>query len=260
MSSVFNNARDIGRDLIRLVHSFLPMTIAEADGDPVSQLQWIPVRLTGTLESVLSLGEGGQHEDSAALVRVMTDHLIVFAWLLADPQAPDRTNAWKNDDIRLINVSRQSLKRLGVEVEAPPQGIGSSATLVNAETAANECDEFWGPQLAPFFKSGTLNSFSGLYAAVFRGTSPYVHPSLRGSMGFFTTPKGGAGKMLRINKSYADIPGTYVQAVVIHLLAVWILVARFRHRDVDKVVPFFDRVIAMNAASPGKNPGGSVYK
>ncbi len=251
MNSAFVAAQSIGVDLIRLVNSFLPITVAETDGDPLAQLQWIPVRLTGTLQSILRLGEAGLHEDSAALVRVMTEHLIVFGWLLADPYPPSRTNAWKNDDLRLINVSRESLQRLGAEVEASPTGLTTSTKLVNAETAAHQCDEFWAPKLAPFVKAGTLNSFSGLYAAVFRGASPYVHPSLRGSIGFFTTPKSGTAKVFYVDKSCADLPGTYAQAVAVHLLATWLLVARFRHGDVEKVAPYFARM-----ASFGPTPLG----
>ena len=196
-----------------------------------------------TLRSVLCLGELHQHEDSAALVRVMAEHLIMFGWLLADPKPPSRVNAWKNDDLRLAAVARGSVKKFGIAFEDRlPSGLTTSSRMVNAETAAHQCDEFWQPHLAPFLTKGTTNSFSGLYAVVFRGTSPYVHPSMRGSTGFFTTPISNPGKLLWIGKSYADIPHTYANAVSIQLLATWILAARFRHSDIDRVRPFFERL------------------
>ena len=249
MNHVHTTAREIGKDLVDLVYSFLPIIIAEADGDPQNQLQWIPIRMAGTLRSVLTLGESGQHEDSAALVRVMADHLIMFGWLLADPKPPSRINAWKNDDLRLTAVARDSLEKLGFELEEPLPGVPTTSKVVNAETAACQCDEFWEPHLAPFVKNGTTNSFAGLYALVFRGTSPYAHPSMRGSLGFFATHVSNPGKSMRIAKSYADIPFAYADAVAIQLLATWIRVARFRHTDSDRVRPFFKRIAALNASA-----------
>lgn len=255
MNPIYPLAREIGSDLVDVVYSFLPIIISESDGDPHSQLQWIPVRMAGTLRSVLCLGESGQHEDSAALVRVMADHLIMFGWLLADPEPPSRINAWKNDDLRLTAAARNSLERFGVSAEEPLPALSTSAKVTSAETAAAQCDEFWHPHLAPFLKTGTINSFSALYAAVFRGTSPYVHPSMRGSLGFFTTHASNPGKLMRIAKSYADIPQTYANAVSIQLLATWMMVARFRHSDVQRVAPFFERSallgIELNRPSPG---------
>jgi Family of unknown function (DUF5677) len=249
MNNVHTTAREIGKDLVDLVYSFLPIIIAEADGDPLNQLQWIPVRMAGTLRSILTLGKSGQHEDSAALVRVMADHLIMFGWLLADPKPPSRINAWKNDDLRLTAVARDSLEKFGFELEEPLPSVSTTSKTVSAETAARQCDEFWEPHLAPFVEKGTINSFSGLYALVFRGTSPYVHPSMRGSLGFFMTHTSNPGKLMRIAKSYADIPFAYADAVAIQLLATWILVARFRPADTDRVIPFFQRIAALNAAA-----------
>jgi hypothetical protein len=247
MTSESADAAAVGLDLVRHVQSILPITISARDGasDPAVQLQWIPVRIAGTLEAALILGREGLHEDAAALVRAMADHLITFAWLLADKSPPDRINAWKNNDLRLSNVLREHLGEFGVDLDETPPSVTSGAKWVATERAARECDEFWGPLLSPLFMPGTLNSFSGLYAAVFRGTSPYVHPSLHGSLGFFTTPKADTGQIFLINRSYADLPGTYTQAVVIALLAVWVLTARFRHGDVGKVLPFVDRVLAL---------------
>lgn len=213
-------------------------------------MQWIPVRVAGTLEAVLTLSRSGLHEDAAALIRVMAEHLITFAWLLADENPPDRINAWKNDDLRLTNALRDSLGELGGDFAEPPAALMSGAKWVTAETAARECDEFWGPHLSPLFKVGTMNSFSGLYAAILRGTSPYLHPSLRGSLPFFATPKADGGRTFLINRWSAEyggpnstLPQAYTDAVVIALLAVWILSARFRHSDVPKLLPLVDRVV-----------------
>ena len=248
MMSKFKDAQDIGLGLIRYVQTLLPITISKSDAasDPAIQLQWIPVRLAGTLESVLLLGKSDRHEDSAALVRVMADHLIVFGWLLADEKPPERINAWKNDDVRHIHALRNNLVKLKVDGDLPDSlgKLDTSTTWVSAETAARQCDEFWEPKLIPFFQPGTVLSFRGLYAAVFRRTSPYVHPSLRGSTGFFTTPNDEDGRVFFLNQSHADLPMIYVHAVVIELLAVWILAARFRHKEVKNVLPFFDRVVS----------------
>ena len=257
MRNIYSLAREVGNDLIDVVHSFLPIIISEADGDPQSQLQWIPVRMAGTLRSVLCLGESGQHEDSAALVRVMADHLITFGWLLADPRPPDRLNAWKNDDLRLTGAIRNSLEKVGISAEEPLPSLTTSTKIQNSEAAALQCDEFWEPHLAPYFKRGTVNSFSGLYAAVFRATSPYVHPSMRGSLGFFTTHVSNPGKLMRIATSYADIPQTYANAVSIQLVASWIMVARFRHADVSRVSPFFERTARLDSELNRSSPSAA---
>ena len=251
MNQVFAAAQTIADDLAIVAESFLPIMISEADGDPQNQLQWMPVRTAATLRSVFILGQSGNHEDSAALVRVMADHLIMFAWLLADPKPPSRLNAWKNDDLRMTSTLRGHLEKFGVEIDPPLQPVESSVKVVSTEAAASQCDEFWEEHLTPFLRRGTAQSFAGLYAMVFRGTSPYIHPSLRGSLGFFTTPTSNPGKVFRIAKSFADFPITYANAISVQLLATWLQVARFRHSDVDKVAPFFGRVAELSEVIAG---------
>ncbi|WP_141754337.1 DUF5677 domain-containing protein [Streptomyces agglomeratus] len=255
MASELEDASQVASDLVSYVDSILPMWLTAPDGarDPAIQTQWIPVRITETLESVLLLGEGHRHNDAAALVRVMVDHLILFAWLLGDNNPPDRINSWKKEELRQIKAMHGDLKALKAD------GVDEPSLLFNIETsvkfprgayeAAKACDRFWGPHMSPLFKEGTVNSFSGLYAAVFRATSAYVHPSLRGSMGFLATPTTGgtSGKDFRLSRSFADHPGIYVQAVVTELLALWIFVARFRHDDVPKILPLVDRVIRLTS-------------
>ncbi|WP_141746960.1 DUF5677 domain-containing protein [Streptomyces agglomeratus] len=255
MASELEDASQLASDLVSYVDSILPIELTEAGGarDPAIQTQWIPVRITETLESVLLLGEGHRHDDAAALVRVMVDHLIRFAWLLGDNSPPDRINSWKKDDLHLMKLMHGDLKALkaeGVDESPPAFNIETSVEFERAAyKAAKDCDSFWGPYMSPLFEEGTVNSFSGLYAAVFRATSAYVHPSLRGSTGFFTTTTTGgrSGKDFRLSRSCAYHPGIYVQAVVTELLALWIFVARFRHDDVPKILPLVDRVIRLTS-------------
>ena len=258
MSADRDRLAALGRDLVRHVQSLLPIMVTadEAAADPGVQLQWIPVRLAGTLEGVLALGQSGLHEDAAALVRVMADHLVIFAWLLADANPPDRINAWKNEYLRLATARDNQLAKLGLDPHDPTTPLSSAVRWPTAEAAARECDEFWGQHLRPLLKPGTLDSFSGLYAAVFRGTSPYVHPSFGGSFGFITVPKDAkSGRVLRIGRSYGDVSAsvqlatgrplspTLLQAVAIELLAVWVLTARFRHSDVAETLRLVDRYV-----------------
>jgi hypothetical protein len=225
--------------LVRYVYAFLPLKITGEDAgvDPALQLQWIPVRMTGTLESVLALGAASHHEDAAALVRVMTDHLTMFAWLLADEHPPERINAWKNNDLRQMRALRAQISRLGVELPDLPPDVSAASAIVDMRNAATECDTFWTPYLRPLFRTGTLNSFAGLYAAVFRSTSPYVHPTLRGSRGFFATSISAPEQIWYLDRSFADLPGTYVKALLVHALTVWLVAARFRHADTPQLIP-----------------------
>jgi hypothetical protein len=247
MDSELQDAFAVSMGLIAYVRSVLPLIITTENGksDPAIQVQWIPVRMTATLESVFALGRESHHEDAAALVRVMTDHLIVFAWLLGDDRPPERINAWKNNDLRLMRALRSDLDRHGVRLPEPPVDNAPASSWVDMRRAAIECDRFWGPYLRPLFEPDTINSFVGLYSAVFRSTSSYVHPSFRGSMGFFTTPVSGQSGEFYIGESYAVLPGTYVRATLAELLAIWILSARFRHADIPTVLPFVHQVVEL---------------
>lgn len=238
-------ASRVAQDIINYVESILPIWID--DSDPSAQTQWIPVRVVNTLKAVFELGEKGLHEDAAALVRIMVDHLITFAWLLADEKAPARINAWKNENLRLMEAQRLAAQSLGdFSLPVLPQPLHTSVEWTSIEQAARECDRFWPQYLEPLFRAGTPNSFSGLYAEVFRRTSSYVHPSaLQCGLGFFLVPMERKESERAIGPSSATLPGTYCDAVVVALLTTWILVARFRPNDVQKVLPFFDRVVSL---------------
>jgi hypothetical protein len=251
MTLELDEAAKVGDQILQYYESVLPLVIPHDDGraDVALQLQWIPVRLARSLKAVLTLGKLGLHEEAASIVRVMVDHLITFAWILADQDPPGRLNAWKNETIRQLNARRRDAQRLGANLEEPPEPVDShGVVLANTAAAAADCDSFWVPLLQPLFALGTPNSFAGLYAAIFRGTSPYVHPTLQGALGFFTAPKQPhPDHAYLINVSYADLLGTYSHAVTVSVIGTWILAARFRHYDIERVLPLVKQAVALSA-------------
>ena len=207
-------------------------------------IAWLPARISDLLYSILNLGLLGSHADAAALVRVMADHLIVFAWLAADRNPPQRYKAWLRHCLGQTRRLGDHVERLGGGSVALPslEAISRDVPWLDCAAAARECDKFWQPFLGQGIKPGTLESFEGVYANAYRKASAYVHPTVEGSFGY--APRGVRGEFLGL-RAFPPIDGQYYSAIGIHLMAMAVFTLRFCPAEMP-AVRRLSRLVAFN--------------
>jgi len=153
-------------------------------------------RSTGAVESISLLAPYGRSSDSAVLFRVLTEHVIVFAWLAADPET--RIPLWLKEDAK----QRTAMHNDWIK-GAPPllaewplawfEGLKRvKGKMPDTRGCAAQADKFWRKRLPGVLSAGTPEaSFVAQYQTMFRGASRSVHAGLMGLQPcIIETPQG----------------------------------------------------------------------
>jgi hypothetical protein len=221
--------------LIDYASTHLPVEISDAEQDNGwLQIAWLPARITDGLFSIMNLGLLGLHADACALLRVMADHAITFAWLAADETPPARYNAWFRYSLQQAQRQKKHVEDLGGSFQSLPEfdSVDTMTPWLNSAAAARACDKFWQPFLEGVIQPGTLNSFEGIYASAFRQSSYYVHPTIAGGFDYLDRDAAGHVKGLT---SCAPRRGIYAEAVHLQTLAMYVLTVRFAEDEIQKM-------------------------
>jgi hypothetical protein len=195
----------------------------------------LPARTTDDLFAIMNLGLLGLHADAAALLRVMADHVIAFAWLAADEDPPARHNAWLRAGLKQAWRQKEHVECLGGKFTRPPPPVDyvdAPVPWLDSAAAARACDDYWEPFLEGAIRRGSINSFEGIYATVFRQASSYVHPTPVG--GFDYLNRDAQGRIRGLN-CCSPRQGIYAEAVNLQLLAMYVLTVRFAEDAIDEV-------------------------
>jgi hypothetical protein len=173
--------------LVAVARQALPLEVTKAAEDEPFRFigPALIARSTGAVESISLLAPHGRSSDEAVLLRVLTEHVIVFAWLAAEPEP--RILLWLKEDAR----QRMAMHNDWLEGAPPLLAAWPRAwferfktvdgVMPNLRTCAQQADEFWLTRLPGALPAEHAETtFLGQYQAMFRGASRSVHPGLMG--------------------------------------------------------------------------------
>jgi hypothetical protein len=192
------NAIEAGEELVALLDAQLPYRPVAADKDPMQLIgPALLTRAAGTVQAIARLAGLRRQADAGVLLRVLLEHVVMFAWLSAGP-GNERFLLWfKNDTHRRLTMHRDA--PVGIDILPPAmkalfEGVMSrvDGKLPDTRTCAREADEYWTSRLPGVMSpENSWGSFLGLYQIVFRYMSSFTHPNLMGlSAVIRRTPEG----------------------------------------------------------------------
>jgi hypothetical protein len=174
--------------LLALVSGRLPLKVEGAAEEPMRLIgPALLVRGAGTLEAIGSLAALERRADAGVLLRVLLEHMIVFAWLSAEP-TNERIGRWlKYDSKRRLamhgDMPEGMPDLLNQQMHAYFDGILQTVegAFPDLRTCAKQADEHWRTRLPGVLHPGNeWGSFLGLYQVVYRFTSAPTHAHLLG--------------------------------------------------------------------------------
>ena len=134
-----------------------------------------------TLSTVLDLQATRLEADAGTLTRSLYEHAVHFAWLAGDPA---RINRWRQEDMEQRLKADNDMKAHGRPMLTPENRARFEREValikggpLRLEQLAIAADKSWEGRLRGLSKHRDLNSFSGLYALLYRSYSPMAHPS-----------------------------------------------------------------------------------
>jgi Family of unknown function (DUF5677) len=147
------------------------------------------------LESLTILVEHGQSIDAQILLRVLYEHVTTFCWIATDPEK--HVKAWKKWSDGRRKARHNHASDFGIEVltSAELAKIGEPPGLPQL---AREVDLFW-PNHSEAFVPLTVEgpnkilTFSGIYVAVYRKGSNFVHADVAAVDRFLSSSLKGSG-------------------------------------------------------------------
>jgi hypothetical protein len=169
----------INGELVALIYNRLPLRYY--GGEPwwsVSAAALV-LRMAGTLESITSLLRSPHSHDRTVLLRALWEHVVVFSWISADPEA--RFFIWiDHASFRMLQAHRDAVG-LGLEPLLTEHEIKNTPArkLPELKVMARDADEHWGPRLTGWRifdpKSPSVLTLRGLYTYFYRVASRTAH-------------------------------------------------------------------------------------
>jgi hypothetical protein len=193
--------------LVAVARQTFPLTVANADTEPFRLIGTAMLaRGAGALESIAALAPRGYNTDSAVLLRVLTEHVIVFAWLSADPDR--RVLLWLKEDAR----QRMAMHNDWLEGKPPllddwprvwfERLKAVEGVMPDTRTCALQADECWLSRLPGVLSAATPETtLLGQYQVVFRSTSSSTHAGLMGLQPFIA--ETSLGTVVDLETSHA---------------------------------------------------------
>ncbi|MEN9577254.1 MAG: hypothetical protein RJA70_263, partial [Pseudomonadota bacterium] len=194
MNSRLQRARALNRGLLTLVSQYLPQSrpLARNHNDWAVVGPALVARAARTMKAIDELQNGYFAGAADALVRVVYDHMNTFAWIAAEPAS--RLPCWIAEDYRKRLVVQDELEALGgqpmpsnIRLEFEQHRDAATVRLPNTERLAGQADDHWGKVLGEVFNHAPVFTFRGMYTAIFRNASAWVHPTTIGLNGMVTT-------------------------------------------------------------------------
>jgi hypothetical protein len=174
--------------LVELVDERLPLKVKDADEEPMRLIgPALLVRGASTLEAIGKLAELERRADTGVLLRVLLEHMIVFAWLSAEP-TNERIGLWlKYDSKRRLAMHRDMPDGvpdlLNPQMHAYFAGIRQTVEgeFPDLRSCAKQADDHWRTRLpGVLHPANDWGSFLGLYQVVYRSMSAPTHAHLLG--------------------------------------------------------------------------------
>jgi hypothetical protein len=208
-----NEIRAANAGLIGVVRDHLPMGFYRGDDNWSLWSTGALARMADTVDSAMALWSADLPVDGEALLRLLYEQVVTFAWIAADPGP--RYSRWFGDglweDLRMHNDAVQSFgedvlsddevshtkRLLKLDGEEPKATTCCGATkrrnrpdasllLPPVPDRAREADEYWAGRVRGLHAPGHPLSLRGLYVMCFRRASRSVHSALGGLDAYMT--------------------------------------------------------------------------
>jgi uncharacterized protein DUF5677 len=172
-------ARQRAAQLVDVVAQHLPRDVASTgrhDDWTVTGPAFV-ARSTRLVQSVLALPD--EHEPAAGvLVRVLHEHVTMFAWLAIDPTSnlPQWVRRDRDERIKADNdMARFSTRLLTPEMRAKFEAERDAIPnrWPGLPVIAEQADQHWSTRMKAF--STDVYGLRGMYVALYRQYSPLVH-------------------------------------------------------------------------------------
>lgn len=215
-----------GRELCGLVAQELPREVEitnDADAWPAVSVGLLS-RMTGTLEAILDLQRREREADAATLGRSLYEHAVHFAWLAADPSEA-RLQEWRKYDLEQRLKADADMRRFGQRsftdkkrAELEHEVAALVGTKLILDQLAVVADRHWAPRISGL-TLGTIRSFAGLYASLYRYYSGTAHPTMLG-LNRVSDDLDRGRRRIRLEGAYQGT-GPYGMATVVFGLALY---------------------------------------
>lgn len=199
--------------LIGVVRDHLPMGFYRSEDNWSLWSTGALARMADTVDSAMALWSADLPVDGEALLRLLYEQVVTFAWIAADPGP--RYSRWFGDglweDLRMHNDAVRSFgedvlsddevshtkRLLKLDAEEPKATTCCGATkrrrrpdasllLPPVPDRAREADEYWAGRVRGLHAPGHPLSLRGLYVMCFRRASRSVHSALGGLDAYMT--------------------------------------------------------------------------
>lgn len=187
-------------------------------------------RATRTMQALDALQDGLFNADASVLLRVLYDHMAMFAWVAVEPET--RLPRLIAEDYRKRLVAQDRLERLGgptmpsdVRAYFERQRDAITERLPNAEEVARQADEHWGRVLSEIFDASPVFTFYGMYSTIFRNASASVHPTVMGLHPMTTTDPEHGQLIIDANGEHFAADGSNAFTVAPNVFAMGLMVA-----------------------------------
>ena len=199
--------------LIGVVRDHLPMGFYRSDDNWSLWSTGALTRMADTVDAAMALWSADLPVDGEALLRLLYEQVVTFAWIAADPGP--RYSRWFGDglweDLRMHNDAVQSFgedvlsehevshakRLLKLDADGPKAATccgaikrrnrpDASLLLPPVPDRAREADEHWAGRVRGLHPPGHPLSLRGLYVMCFRRASRSVHSALGGLNAYMT--------------------------------------------------------------------------
>lgn len=164
-----------------LVDARLPERFYAGEAEWRSASTALVARIAQVARSISCLIRAEHHTEALVLLRVLYEHVVVTAWVLAAPET--RLEAWRESASARLRAIHHDGKRYGLNVLTSEQlaAAQGATTLPSVLDLAAEVDAFW-PARVDAFRTFTgervfadIYTLRGLYTALYRMASPRLH-------------------------------------------------------------------------------------
>lgn len=187
----------LSKKLVALVDDYFPQAWSGTDYNNWQVASGgILLRAKRSLQAIIHLAEGPYVCDAATLMRSLYEHVVTFAWLAVDPA--ERLPRWIRADAQNRLQAHDELAKLGDGFlnsadEQHFRGlVAAGKGMPRLPVVSREADDHWSKVLDRVHsRADERYGFAGLYRAMYRVTSKYVHPTPLGVNNTLAVPQPG---------------------------------------------------------------------
>jgi hypothetical protein len=177
------------------------------------------LRSARALSAMLELRPGGYEADASALLRIVFENVVTFAWLAINPS--EHAPLWVKNDFRQRLAAHRDLSSVGDDDVVDAESVAYFESYVaqvrgdlpKPQQLARAADDHWHERLPGHPKFDARGSFSDMYRVTYRHSSKFAHPTPVGLQPFVRRFANGKAVFTREQRTgtnpYAYAPFVY---------------------------------------------------